>query len=188
MASQSELEKLLEAISSWRQRLVAVVVHLNDTYLIEERPDQELPGFPRVIATVGRIREHVRETHGEDRTVVVHSGDFLGPSRVGTRTRGAAMVELLNRMGLAYYTLGNHEFDYGEETLVERPREAKFELLLANVTSPTIAAQRWALWPRGPSRSSPSRGLSRNRCPGASGRTGLSRPRPSPFKSSSARP
>lgn len=147
MSEPTQLTRLLEAIERGRDRLVAVVVHLNDTYLIEERAAQQLPGFPRVIATVARIREHVMQTLGCDRTLVVHSGDFLGPSRVGKRTQGKLMVELLNRLGLDYCVLGNHEFDYGESVLIERLADAQFRIVLSNVATSVFATTPYALWP-----------------------------------------
>jgi hypothetical protein len=44
----AELQHLLDTIDTVQDRLVAAVVHLNDTYLIEERKEARLPGFPRV--------------------------------------------------------------------------------------------------------------------------------------------
>src|SRR5690349_11003290 len=140
----TKLESILDIVSQWRERFVAAVVHLNDTYLIDERADQGLPGFARVIGTVDRIRAHIRSVMGADRTLVLHSGDFLGPSRVGTRTRGKVMIELLNRVGVDYCTLGNHEFDFGGTTLAERLAEARFTVLLANAQSPTAHFKPWA--------------------------------------------
>ena len=142
-----KLEDVLAGLERDRDVILAVLVHLNDTYLIEERPEQRLPGFARVTATVRRIREKVGEVLGADRTLVVHSGDFLGPSRVGKRTRGAVMVELLNRLGLNACVLGNHEFDYGEAVLVERMREARFTVTMANVRTHVIATQPHVVWP-----------------------------------------
>ena len=46
---------------------MCAIVHLNDTYLIEERP-QRLPGFPRLIATINEVRW---QTTGADRLVAV---------------------------------------------------------------------------------------------------------------------
>lgn len=141
------LDALLAAFERDRDKLLAIVVHLNDTYLIEERPDQKLPGFARVTSTINRIRQQVKDILGQDRTLVVHSGDFLGPSRVGKTTRGHVMVELLNRLGLDACVLGNHEFDYGPDVLVERLREARFKVSIGNVETGAICNTRIILWP-----------------------------------------
>lgn len=39
----------------------------------------------------------------------------------------------MNAVGYDAMALGNHEFDYGQEVLAERIREAKFPMLSANV-------------------------------------------------------
>lgn len=151
MQTSRNFTNLLNDIEFWGQRLVGVVVHLNDTYLIDERPEEELPGFPRVIATIKRLRAHTQRILGEDRVLVLHSGDFLSPSRLllkkdpkGRQT----MIKLLDRMGLNYCVLGNHEFDHKEEDLAARLKEASFKVVLSNVKPPdAIEAVERVLWP-----------------------------------------
>ncbi len=145
------VERLLETIELNREFLLAVVVHLNDTYLVDERPEQRLPGFPRVIATVKRLREHVRRVLGYDRTLVLHSGDFLGPSRIGKETKGVAMVRLLVELGLDWCVLGNHEFDYdtgpSPDILLARMRGVPFGVTMANVTTNAMTIAPYVHWP-----------------------------------------
>jgi hypothetical protein len=141
------LSAVLQTITNLKEIVVAVVVHMNDTYLLEERQDQGLPGLPRVIATVRRIRDHTAGILGADRTLVLHSGDFLAPSRASRRDKGAAMIELLNRLGLHYCVLGNHEFDYGEVALAQRLAEARFRVVLSNVQTDAVSTLPVALWP-----------------------------------------
>jgi 2',3'-cyclic-nucleotide 2'-phosphodiesterase (5'-nucleotidase family) len=151
----NELDSALQAITDARNELVAVVVHLNDTYLIDERPDRHLPGFPRIIATIRRLRAHIKEVIGSDRLLVVHSGDFLSPSLLAKKDRGKTMVELLNKAGVDYCLLGNHEFDKGADTLADRLREAKFTVLLANSIDPSGLIRQGGrvrsrvIWPEG---------------------------------------
>src|SRR5215468_7501607 len=115
MSDQPEpLRRLTDAIEGLAARddLAAVILHLNDTYQIEARPP-DIPGLARVATAVERITELVRTLTGEDRTLVVHSGDFLSPSYMTTRLgfAGKQVVELLNCCGVDYATIGNHEFD-----------------------------------------------------------------------------
>jgi hypothetical protein len=84
---------------------------------------------------------------GKNRTLVVHSGDFLGPSRVGTTTKGAAMVRMLNTLRLDYCVLGNHEFDYGEDVLWKRLEEANFGVVLSNASHPSHPLAEPVYWP-----------------------------------------
>jgi 2',3'-cyclic-nucleotide 2'-phosphodiesterase (5'-nucleotidase family) len=131
------LDDALQAITDHKKELVAVVVHLNDTYLIDARPKRQLPGFARITATIKRLRSHIKNETGSDLLLVVHSGDFLSPSLVGRDDQGATMVELLNMAGVQYCVLGNHEFDDGAKVLAQRLKEAEFEVLLANAVDRT---------------------------------------------------
>jgi len=160
MAYSEKFARLVERIREHPDHLVAVIVHLNDTYLLDERKARGFPGFPRLIATVRELRKIVaevvkRRTGGlpfddYDRVVVVHSGDFLSPSRIGMTDKGRAMVELLNRAGLNFCVLGNHEMDLGQAELVGRLRELESKVLLGNIEAPwEIPQQRMALWPSG---------------------------------------
>ena len=77
MSAPISLLRQLRRIS-WlirRDDLAAVMIHLNDLYLIEDRPGQ-IPGLARIAALVKCIRGFVADRLGEERTLVVHSGDF----------------------------------------------------------------------------------------------------------------
>jgi 2',3'-cyclic-nucleotide 2'-phosphodiesterase (5'-nucleotidase family) len=131
--------------------LAAVLVHMNDTPHIEERLRGKMPGLPRVASVVRRIRDEVESTVGSDVTLVLHSGDFLYPSLLSDQEHGRQMVDVLNKLGVSYCTLGNHEFDLGAEVLESRLSELSFQVVLANLHA-SEACQRapfdgYALWP-----------------------------------------
>src|SRR6185503_6611524 len=46
---------------------------------------------------------------------------------------GRPVVDILNRLGVAASALGNHEFDWGQDTLRARMRQARYAILGANV-------------------------------------------------------
>ena len=56
---------------------------------------------------------------------------------------GRPVVTLFNRLGRAASALGNHEFDWGQDTLRARMREARFPILGANVTDASGADVPW---------------------------------------------
>jgi hypothetical protein len=163
----NKLDEALQAITDYKKELVAVVVHLNDTYLIDDLPDRRLPGFAKIVGTIKHLRAHIEEQTGKDLLLVVHSGDFLSPSLVGNsedkhgeKDHGRTMVKLLNEAGVKYCVLGNHEFDNGVEALADRLREAQFKVLLANsidklgpiqqnsnAGAGDIKLQSYAVWP-----------------------------------------
>jgi 2',3'-cyclic-nucleotide 2'-phosphodiesterase (5'-nucleotidase family) len=150
MTFTESFQQLWNDIALLHDRIACAVVHLNDTYLIDEQPSRLLPGFPRLIATIKKLREHIVQKTGDDRLVVVHSGDFLGPSRLGNADQGTAMIDMLNRSTLQYFVAGNHEFDYGpKEFEVQLLARAKFRLVCCNAGAPATVknASKFALWP-----------------------------------------
>jgi 2',3'-cyclic-nucleotide 2'-phosphodiesterase (5'-nucleotidase family) len=149
----SELpERLTDAIVdlAGRNDLAAVILHLNDTYQIEARPP-DIPGMARIATAVQLVTSLVREATDEDRTLVVHSGDFLSPSYMTTKLgfAGKQVVDLLNCCGVDYATLGNHEFDVTPDELKQRLIDAKFTVLCANLVAPRGFPhfQSMVLWP-----------------------------------------
>ena len=47
----------------------------------------------------------------------VSSGDFVQGGDVGSMTSGEGIIDIMNKMGYDFVTLGNHEFDYGLERM-----------------------------------------------------------------------
>ena len=64
---------------------------------------------------------------------LVLAGDFLSPSVASSVFKGEQMIAALNAAGLDLATLGNHEFDFGDDVLIQRMREAKFQWVVSNV-------------------------------------------------------
>jgi 5'-nucleotidase len=64
---------------------------------------------------------------------LVIAGDFLAPSVASSVFRGEHMIAALNAAGLDLATLGNHEFDFGDDVLIQRMHEATFEWVVSNV-------------------------------------------------------
>jgi 2',3'-cyclic-nucleotide 2'-phosphodiesterase (5'-nucleotidase family) len=63
----------------------------------------------------------------------VLAGDFLSPSVASSVFKGAQMIAGLNAAGLDMATLGNHEFDFGDDLLITRMHEAKWQWVVLNV-------------------------------------------------------
>lgn len=69
----------------------------------------------------------------EGPTVVLSAGDMLQGTAVSNLSWGQAAIDISNRIGVDASALGNHEFDWGVDTLVARIRESAFPWLGANV-------------------------------------------------------
>lgn len=65
--------------------------------------------------------------------LVLHAGDAMSGTLYFTLFKGQADVELMNEIGFDAFTLGNHEFDEGDEVLVRFIDKAKFPIITANV-------------------------------------------------------
>ena len=66
-------------------------------------------------------------------TLILDGGDALGDSPLSEVDAGRTMVRLMSEMGYDAMVTGNHEFDYGLDSLRTRAGEANFEVLGANV-------------------------------------------------------
>ncbi len=66
-------------------------------------------------------------------TVILSSGDSWQGMAESNLTEGKIMTEWMNEVGFAAMTLGNHEFDWGEEAIAENAELANFPLLAINV-------------------------------------------------------
>lgn len=101
-----------------------VIVATNDIHAQIER-------FPQLAAFVQQQR-----AEGGD-VLVVDAGDrFSGNPYVDNASeRGEAMISLMNKVGYDVACMGNHDFDYGQETLKKRISEAKFPVICANIVS-----------------------------------------------------
>ncbi len=66
-------------------------------------------------------------------TLLVDGGDMWQGTAPSGLVYGSPVVEYYNRIGYAAAALGNHEFDWGIDTLRSRMRQARFAILGANV-------------------------------------------------------
>ena len=84
-------------------------------------------------AKIKYIIDKEKENHS---VVVACSGDMFSGSPVVdnyTDNQGYPMIDVMNRVGFDISVLGNHEFDYGEETLKDRIDQSNFKWVCANV-------------------------------------------------------
>jgi 2',3'-cyclic-nucleotide 2'-phosphodiesterase (5'-nucleotidase family) len=70
-------------------------------------------------------------------------GDEFQGTPASNLAFGRPVVMLFNRLGRAAAALGNHEFDWGQDTLRARMRDADYPILGANVTDTSGADVPW---------------------------------------------
>ncbi len=66
-------------------------------------------------------------------TILLDAGDEFQGTPASNLAFGRPGVEIFNQMGLAASALGNHEFDWSQDTLRARMRDAHYAILGANV-------------------------------------------------------
>ena len=87
-------------------------------------------GAAYVGAAIDRAR---RECAPSCETLILDGGDMFQGTPASNLSYGRPVVDYYNRMGYAAAALGNHEFDWGVDTLRARMRQARFGILGANV-------------------------------------------------------
>jgi len=84
-------------------------------------------------AMAASIQRAERECRAPCVTLLVDAGDLFQGTAESNLQHGRPVVELYDALGYAAAAVGNHEFDWGLDTLRKRMSEASFAMLGANV-------------------------------------------------------
>ncbi len=76
-------------------------------------------------------------------TLKVDGGDQFVGTPASSWFFGRPMVEAMNAIGLDAATVGNHEYDWGIDTLLARMRESRYTWLTANTEQKAGGTPRW---------------------------------------------
>src|SRR5262245_56955768 len=109
-----------------RQAAPITFLQINDVYSIAPLPNG-LSGLARVATLKQSLAQTGRKPF------MVLAGDFLSSSVESTVFNGEQMIAALNAAGLDLATLGNHEFDFGADVLIQRMAAAKWQWVVSNV-------------------------------------------------------
>jgi 2',3'-cyclic-nucleotide 2'-phosphodiesterase (5'-nucleotidase family) len=120
------------------------IIATNDFHgALEPRPDASgvrRGGAAYVATALDRAR---RECLPGCETILLDAGDLFQGTVASNLSYGRPVVEYYNRMGYAASALGNHEFDWGVDTLRARMRQATFGIFGANVRDATGRDVKW---------------------------------------------
>ncbi len=109
-----------------------VILHTNDTHSrIEPVPETDkynpdLGGVVRRAAYVEKMRNE------NDNVLLIDAGDFLQGTPYFNLFKGEVEIEAMNLLQYDAITLGNHEFDYGMDVLIDIVKKAKFPIVATN--------------------------------------------------------
>ena len=93
-----------------------------------------IEGYPLMAA----LRDEMRQK--TPYVSVVSCGDFLSGTSLGSVSRGRYIVRMMNVVGYDYVTLGNHEFDFGMDTMSLRMSQLTAATLCCNFPTRETAA------------------------------------------------
>lgn len=117
---------LLGACTPHNASRTITILHTNDTHSQVEPKSDGTGGYARRMGYIALQRE------SDPDLILLDAGDFSQGSPYFNFRHGRVEVDALNRMGYDAVTLGNHEFDYGVDTLAAVLREARFPIVCAN--------------------------------------------------------
>ncbi len=103
------------------------VIHTNDTHARLLEADGGL-GFAKIAALIKEAKA------SNPNTLVLDAGDTLHGLPIVNISKGENALKVLEAAGYDYMTLGNHDFNYGYERLVELKDMSKVVMLSANVS------------------------------------------------------
>ncbi len=103
------------------------IVHINDTHAKIAEGKYDGMGFAKVAEKVNAVRAE------NPNTLLLDGGDVLHGTTFATLEKGASVLKLMNAMKYDAMVAGNHDFNYGQERLLELSNDANFPILGANV-------------------------------------------------------
>jgi len=111
-----------------------VILHTNDFHgallPVTDANKNSVAGAAREATIISGVRS----AFGKDHVLLVDAGDAIQGATVANLFQGKSVIDAYNAMGYDVATLGNHEWDYGQQVLKDRIADAKFDYVNANVT------------------------------------------------------
>lgn len=83
---------------------------------------------------VDELTTYLKNAHANDQNAVLLSaGDMWQGSSESNMTNGLIMTDWMNELDFAAMTIGNHEYDWGEQYIEENEELAEFSFLAINI-------------------------------------------------------
>ncbi|HET9425309.1 MAG TPA: 5'-nucleotidase C-terminal domain-containing protein [Gemmatimonadaceae bacterium] len=132
---RASIEPPLQAAPSPIQPQRLRIIGTNDFHgALDPRPDETEAmrgGAANVAAAIRKAEQECRQP--ECVTILLDGGDMFQGSAASNFVFGRSVVGLFNYLGYSAAALGNHEFDWGQDTLRALMRAARYPILGANV-------------------------------------------------------
>lgn len=103
------------------------VMHTNDTHAHHDMGGDGYGGVARQMTVVDQIRADV------ENSLLLDAGDRFNGTLYHTVHVGQDQVPIMNMLGYDAMTLGNHEFNHGDEVLAAVLSQFEFPIVVANI-------------------------------------------------------
>lgn len=103
------------------------VMHFNDSHSRVFEGDYDGMGFAKMATLVDQIRN---ENPG---ALLLDAGDTYHGQTFASLVEGESLVRITNELGVDAMAAGNHDFNYGDERLLELAEMAEYPVMAANV-------------------------------------------------------
>lgn len=111
------------------------IISINDYHgALEPRPDGNQGNRGGAAQVAQAIRNAQRECAPSCATVLLDAGDMFQGTAASNLAFGRPVTRFYNALGFAAGALGNHDFDWGQDTLRARMKDLHHAVLAANVT------------------------------------------------------
>lgn len=105
------------------------ILQTTDIHSFIEEGDK--PGAGGLLRVATLIKNH-RKKLGEDKILLLDSGDTIQGSISAIATKGEAVIDLINHLNYDAWVLGNHELDFGIPQLYRLMNKTKVPVLAGN--------------------------------------------------------
>ena len=122
IANLSKFNKNLRKLQNTEKSDDIVIIHLNDVHCYLN----DSIGYDGLAVYLDEIRENYKNV------LLVDVGDHIQGNVLGAISSGSAIIKLMNKIGFNVSILGNHEFDYGIERLMELEKNITSRYICAN--------------------------------------------------------
>lgn len=103
------------------------IVHTNDTHGRIKEGKYDGMGFARIYTKIQEIRET------NPNVLVLDAGDTFHGQTIASIVEGKSVVDVMNKIGYDAMAPGNHDFNYGQERLIELSKMTDFPIICANI-------------------------------------------------------
>jgi 2',3'-cyclic-nucleotide 2'-phosphodiesterase (5'-nucleotidase family) len=121
----------LSTTFAYGQQAEIRILHVNDFHGFAE-PYKPL-GSGELLGGIPYLAARANELRKEKPSLFLSAGDMIQGNNWANLFQGESVMEWMNEMRFDAMTLGNHEFDFGQEVLKKRISESRFPILGANV-------------------------------------------------------